>query len=269
MNSARVLVRLTAALLVAGIANACASDRGSSRSVAGPFAPNEVADGAVVHGRLTRTLRLLGPDGSVRAESTTTEAFDATVVRGRAATDHGPLVALAMTRPASRQPVAFTDSAGRRHQIEFERGGDGEPVRLRASLDGRPIVRVEFTWRRAGHGFVLAHRSTTFFGRDGREAAREDLTTEGTEIASAGPLRRGLASLAAGIGAAAIPEPLAAVMVNCLTQWIYYGFASLGVAASAAGVLEQPWNPRMWIAFGAAVGVWDKTLDALLDCMVA
>jgi hypothetical protein len=271
MNSGRVLVRLTAALLVAGIANACTNDRGATRSVAGPFASADVREGASIHGRLTRSLRLLGPGGSVRAESTTTEAFDAQVQNGKAkANGRGLLVALTGVRPVPRQPVSFTDSTGHRHQIEFESGAGGEPLRaLRALLDGRLIARVEFTWRRAGRGFILAQRASTFFAPDGSEAAREDIATDMTEIAGAGAPRRGLASLAGSVGAAALPTPLVAEEATCFTVWFAYAVASLGVVIYGEALVATWWNPKSWLAFGVAVGVWDKALDAYLDCMMA
>lgn len=271
MNSGRVLMRLCAALLVAGVANACTNDRGATRSVAGPFAAADVVEGAGIHGRLTRTLRQMGPGGSVRAESTTTEAFDAQVRGGRArANGLGMLVAVTGARPVTRQPVSFTDSAGHRHQIEFEGGAPGEPIRgLRALLDGQPVARVEFTWRRTGRGFILAHRSSTFFARDGNEVAREDLTADATEIASAGTRKNRLASLAGTVGEVALPAPLMAEEANCFTAWFAYAVASLGVVVYGQALFAQWWNPKAWIAFGGAVVVWDKTLDTYLDCMVA
>jgi len=47
MNTGRVLLRLTAALVVAGIVGACTRDGGSTRSVAGPRALAEVSEGMI------------------------------------------------------------------------------------------------------------------------------------------------------------------------------------------------------------------------------
>lgn len=274
MNSGRVLLRLTAALLVAGIANACSSDRGTTRSVAGPGDASDIREGAGIHGRLTRTLRVLGPDGAVRAESTTTAAFDAQVVGGKAeANGEGPLLAIMGTRKAPRQPISFTDSAGHRHEIRFEGGDNGEPVRAaRVTLDGRAFAHVDFTWRRQGHGSLLTQRSTTFYGPDGSPAAREDQTTDVQEVASVGVLERGVVALSTAVRAVALPTLLEAATVQsgggCAGAWIEYAFASLGVAVAMTVVTEAWWLPISWSALGIAIGAWDKALDAVLPCMI-
>ncbi len=274
MNSGRVLLRLTAALLVAGIANACSSDRGATRSVAGPGDAFDIREGAGIHGRLTRTLRVLDPDGTVRAESTTTAAFDAQVVGGKAAANgEGPLLAIMGTRPVPRRPISFTDSAGHRHEIQFEGGDNGAPVRaVRATLDGRPFAHVDFAWRRQGHGFLLAQRTTTFYGSDGRAVAREDQDADVQEVASAGVLERGVVALSTAVRAVALPRLLEAATMQagggCGGAWIEYLFASLGVAVAMTVVTEAWWLPISWTALGAAIGVWDKALDAVLPCMI-
>jgi hypothetical protein len=270
MKSGMKLLLVAAALGVAGLANACSRDSDVSR-LAGPPVAGEITEGARVRGHLARTLQTLGPGGAVRAESTTTESFDVRVPDGKGAVEsRGPLVALARARPAPRVPVSFTDSAGHRHEIAFESGADGDPVRaVRTSLDGRPLARVEFAWRHAGRGFILAHRASTFFARDGSPVAREEVTTDVSDVASAGALERGAASLAAGVRDAVLPSLLLAgpmVMVDCVTASIYYVFASLGVAIGIVAVLEQPWNPKAWFGLGAAIKLWDSALDAVIPC---
>jgi hypothetical protein len=269
MNSARILVRLSAALLVAGIVNACTGDRGAARSVAGPFASADVVEGANVHGRLTRTFRQLGPGGAVRAESAVTEEFDAPVERGRARIDRGPLVALTAPKPVPGRPAAFTDSAGHRHEIEFEAGAPGEPLRgVRALIDGQQFAHVEFAWRRTGHGFVLAHRAATFFARDGSAVASEDISVDATEVASAESPKRRAASLAAILGAVVLPAPLMAEMVDCFSANFYYMGASLGVAVGIVAVLGMPYNPKAWLGLIGAIKVWDATLEDAMACWI-
>jgi hypothetical protein len=271
MKSGMKLLLVAAALGVAGLANACSRDTDATRSLAGPHVAGDITEGARVRGHLTRTLQAMGPGGAVRAESTTTESFEARVPDDKGAVEsRGPLVALARARPAPRVPVSFTDSAGHRHEIAFESGADGEPARaVRTSLDGRPFARVEFTWRHAGRGFILAHRSSTFFARDGSPAAREEVTADVSDVASAGALERGAASLAGGVRELVLPTTLLASpveMVNCLTASVYYVFASLGVAVGITAVLEQPWNPKAWLFLGGAIKAWDSALDAVLPC---
>ena len=266
MNNVRKFLLVAAAVVAAGGVGAC-RDGGAGLAGTGT---GEVVAGARVRGRLTRTIQVLGPEGAVRAESTTTAPFDAAVRDGTPELA-GPLVAVASASALRTAPYAFEDSAGHTHTIAFERGAAGEPPRvIRATIDGQAFANVELTWRHAGRGFVLARRTSAFFGGDGRTVAREDETAAVDQVVGPGVASRvsgGLRNLACR---ALLPARLeaATVAAECFSQILYYAGASLAVSIGVFAIAAEPWNLKLWAGEITAIGLWDTALDNMLNCLM-
>ncbi len=270
MKRAARMVLVAGALASAALAAGCSEER--SRGAGALVATREegsVVEGARIQGRLTRSIQLLSSGGAARAESLPTESFDTRVQHGAAAVlGHGALVALTVRLEPAR-PLSFVDSAGHRHQLVFESGLDGEPPRaVQASLDGRMLARSEFEWQRSGHGFILRHRSTTVFARGGSPSVREDMSVEGERVASTGA---DIHTPATPAGQATLVHvaPAAQMLPFCYAEQIYYAFASLAVSVAWETLTRMPYDPKVWVAMGAAIKLWDGALTDLLNCWVS
>lgn len=264
-------MRLAAAVLAAGLAGACAREAGMPRTVTGPRMAG-VREGVAIHGRLTRRIQALGADAAGRAGSVMTRAFDAEVREGRAvARDNGPLVAVSSAPNGSREPVSVTDSAGHRHEFIAEGGHGAPPTAIRVLVDGRALARLEFAWRRSGDGFVLAHRVTTFYGRDGAAVAREVLSVELTDDQAS--LRRTAERVAGVMASAVLPSVLMASpveMVDCFTAFVAYSSASGLVIYTADRLIMKPISLKNWVAFLGAAATWSAAFDTYINaCSLA
>jgi len=249
-----------AAVVVALAAAACARD--ASAPDAGEFpAAAAVVEGASVRAMLIERVEVPGSAFSAPVLKADELSHEATVLRGAAVDPAtGAVLALTAAREVGERDVRFADDAGHQHRIRITGlGGRGPVAHVRYERDGEPIAEIAYRWDRRDGGFVLRERTLTLT-RGGRVILRHVRATQSVVVASAPD-----AAIPLAVGG--LPPIQLAQAVGCFREWLAYGGAS--VVMIVAGEAFTIWPSG--VTFGAlmsSVGLWERALDALINCQM-
>lgn len=240
----------------------CARDSGSG-GVVGPA--QSIVEGARVSGTLWESVEATRPNGETIQRSLAPAPFRVAVQGGVAHLDSGGSVATSRALPTPRRVLAYTDSAGHRHELVVTAAGGRGPVgRVEQFRDGEPVLTADFDWEVRPGGWVLKDRTLTVY-QHGAPVLRHRRSVGAPEIAAATDATQILGAARGLLAGAFTPTALQAQSLSCLDKWIAYGLASSVLAIAVVVFIEAP-SPVTYVAVVAAIAAWDKALDALIQC---
>jgi len=245
-----------AVVLVALAAAACGRDAGAPGVATGPEA-RALVEGARIEALVQDRVEV--PAGAAVAPATS--AWRQAVVLGGEAREAETGALLAVLPGTSgrdgerRGEEEQVDREGHRHRLLVDGGGKGPVTRVRYERDGEEIAEVAFRWDARAGGWMLRERTLTL-KRGGRVIARLVRSVRVAQVSE------GEAS-AAPVGA---PPFSRADVFGCFREWARYLGASTALIIAGEAYVLQPQNPAIMTALLGAVGVWEQSLDALLEC---